>query len=94
MRVMPASGEQPARVTLQNGSQESFDAVLLATHSDTSLRLLGDSAPEVSSLVTNCKSAAKPGRFAAGTGLMVIRRDYGLCIFILGGFHICSPHIW
>ena len=46
-RVTPASAHGPATVRLRDGSQESFDAVVLATHSDTSLQLLADQAPQV-----------------------------------------------
>lgn len=46
-QVTPASAGGHATVRLQDGSEESFDAVVLATHSDTSLQLLADQAPQV-----------------------------------------------
>ncbi len=45
--VTPATAGQQASVTTQDGSQERFDAVVLATHSNTSLQLLGDRCLEV-----------------------------------------------
>ncbi|KAK9864126.1 hypothetical protein WJX84_007458 [Apatococcus fuscideae] len=45
-RVTPAKPGGQATVSVRGGSQESFDAVVLATHSDTSLQLLADSAPQ------------------------------------------------
>ena len=53
---------QGATVTLQDGSQESFDAVLLATHSDTSLQLLADQAPQVSVPTCFSQSTSVKGR--------------------------------
>ena len=41
-------GEQgPVRVTATGGASEEFDAVLLATHSDVSLKMLGEEGPQV-----------------------------------------------
>ena len=50
-RVIPASPSAPSHVTVETEEGESFtfDAVVLATHSDTSLQLLQADAPEVSS---------------------------------------------
>ena len=45
---MRSLGEQgPARVTATGGASEEFDAVLLATHSDVSLKMLGAEGPQV-----------------------------------------------
>jgi hypothetical protein len=46
-RVVPASGTCTAIVHAAGGSAEAFDAVIFATHTDTTLAILGDLAPEV-----------------------------------------------
>lgn len=46
-RVTPASGGAPAVVHTAGGAAETFDAVVLATHTDTTLAVLGEAAPEV-----------------------------------------------
>jgi predicted NAD/FAD-binding protein len=46
-RVTPAAEGCPAVVHTEAGAAEEFDAVVLATHTDTTLAALGDGAPEV-----------------------------------------------
>ena len=43
----PASAQKPALVRWGDGRSQEFDAVIFATHSDTTLSLLGDAAPKV-----------------------------------------------
>lgn len=43
----PASPQKPALVRWGDGQSQEFDAVIFATHSDTTLSLLGDAAPKV-----------------------------------------------
>ena len=45
VRSLGAQG--PVRVTAAGGASEEFDAVLLATHSDISLKMLGGEGPQV-----------------------------------------------
>lgn len=54
-RVVPANGAaHPSKVLLEtaDGEAVSFDAVVLATHSDTALKLLAGQAPQVCQLFT------------------------------------------
>lgn len=37
----------PVRLRTEGGATEKFDAVVLATHTDTSLAMLGDACPQV-----------------------------------------------
>ena len=46
-RVTPATPLTPLQVELASGHVQEFDAAVLATHTDTSLKLLGQSASEV-----------------------------------------------
>jgi predicted NAD/FAD-binding protein len=50
-RVTPEKEDGSCRPVVHsgNGAKEEFDAVVLATHSDVSLALLGDQASEVAS---------------------------------------------
>jgi predicted NAD/FAD-binding protein len=43
------SGDEKVTVTTEDGASEEFDAVVLATHSDVTLAILGDGATEVPS---------------------------------------------
>jgi len=43
----PATSEKPALVQWGNGQSQEFDAVVFATHTDSSLSMLGDAAPQV-----------------------------------------------
>lgn len=46
--VIPAgTGQHQVKVTTEAGDMDYYDAVVLATHTDTSLHMLGDSAPKV-----------------------------------------------
>lgn len=48
--MTPATPLTPLQVELATGHVQEFDAVIMATHSDTSLKILGQNAPQVSSL--------------------------------------------
>jgi predicted NAD/FAD-binding protein len=45
--VVPATGTSRAEVHAADGSVEEVDAVIFATHTETTLAALGDLAPEV-----------------------------------------------
>ena len=46
--VEPVGPTGPVRIRTADGKTEQFDKVVLATHSDTSLALLGSTCPQVS----------------------------------------------
>ena len=54
VKVVPATPLTPLQVELAAGHVQEFDAVVLATHADTSLQLLGHNASTVGP--TNCSS--------------------------------------
>lgn len=45
--AVPATDGKPALVRWGKGQSQEFDAIIFATHSDTTLALLGDHAPQV-----------------------------------------------
>lgn len=47
VHVTPATPLTPARVELATGHTQEFDAVILAMHTDTSLKVLGQTASQV-----------------------------------------------
>ena len=63
--MTPATPLTPLQVELATGHVQEFDAVILATHSDTSLKILGQNAPQVSSLqqisYISPEAPSKPG---------------------------------
>lgn len=71
----PASGHGPVTITTEKGDQEQFDAVVLATHSDTSLKMLGEGATELvrGGLEVLCAGAGGDGAGKRGGGLRQLR---------------------
>lgn len=57
VRVAPAAEGRPTVVHTEAGAAEEFDAVVFATHTDTTLAALGDAAPEVCDLCASPLSA-------------------------------------
>jgi predicted NAD/FAD-binding protein len=51
IKVEPASGDGRAVVHAEGCPAEEFDAVIFATHTDTTLAALGSAAPEVDSFL-------------------------------------------
>ena len=58
VRVTPATPSTPLQVELATGHTQEFDALILATHSDTSLKILGQSASQVQSF--QCRPFINP----------------------------------
>lgn len=58
-RVEPASGDRRAVVHAAGCAAEQFDAVIFATHTDTTLAALGSAAPEVVAPTSTSTSSTK-----------------------------------
>ncbi len=77
----PASSQQPAVVRWGDSQSQEFDAVIFATHSDTTLSLLGDAAPKVSFPSRSKQGFAPLGSqsSASGRDQHPVRRSYVSC---------------
>jgi len=55
--VAPRNSEGKLAVTTEAGAVEMYDAVIMATHADISLAILGDTCPKVGLMMTHpeCK---------------------------------------
>ncbi|MCC5979304.1 MAG: FAD-dependent oxidoreductase [Salinarimonas sp.] len=72
-RVIP--GEGAARVVLENGAVQDFDAVVLACHSDQALALLGEEAGPRAQMLASISYRANPVYLHSDAGLMPQRKS-------------------